>query len=88
MDAKLLAALSAIGVVVGFFFLSEATMGVGIVGIAACFGIWSRLAQASNARKELIERIVQLEARLDAVKSATAYTARRQSEAVYQNGSD
>lgn len=45
---KLLMILALLGAAVGFFFLSEATMGVGIIGLACFLGILTRIVQAGN----------------------------------------
>lgn len=45
--------LSILAAVIGFFFFSEATMGVGIVAIGGCLGIWARLLQADRQHKQM-----------------------------------
>ena len=47
---------------VGFIFLSEATTGVGIIGIACLCGILARIVQASNNHKEVIETLNNINA--------------------------
>jgi hypothetical protein len=44
---KLLVLVSIFVLVVGFFMLSEATMGVGIIATAVLFAAWARIAQAA-----------------------------------------
>jgi hypothetical protein len=51
----------------GFFYLSEATLGIGIIGIAALLGIWSRIIQAvdhnNQVKKSLLEENTKVEDR-------------------------
>ena len=49
----LLIVLSLLALVGGFFFLSEATMGVGIIAIGGVLAIYSRLAQANTHHVEI-----------------------------------
>lgn len=51
--AAILTLLAIVAGLVGLFFLSEATMGVGIMGLACLFGILARIAQADKHHKEL-----------------------------------
>ena len=44
---KVLVVISILAVLVGFFMLSEATMGVGIIAVAVLFAAWARIAQAA-----------------------------------------
>lgn len=43
--------------IVGFLSLSEATFGVGLIGIAAVLGILARIAQAGDQHHQLIQEI-------------------------------
>jgi hypothetical protein len=45
--------LSLLGLVVGIFILSEATIGVGAIGIAAVLAIYGRIWQADRHHQEL-----------------------------------
>ncbi len=45
---------------IGFLFLSDATTGVGIIGLAALMGIFARLAQANKHHNELMEKMEEL----------------------------
>jgi hypothetical protein len=58
---QLLAALLFIGSILvglgGILFLSEATMGVGILAFAALLGIWSRIIQAAGNHRALLNEI-------------------------------
>ena len=49
----LLIVLSLLAFAGGFFFLSEATMGVGIIAIAGVLAVYSRLVQANIHHKEI-----------------------------------
>jgi hypothetical protein len=49
----LLIIISALALVIGFFFLSEATMGVGIIAIAGVLAIFARIAQADSHNLEV-----------------------------------
>ena len=57
--AGILAILSIVAGAAGFIFLSEATMGVGIIGIAALLGIWARIAQADANHKKLEAKLFE-----------------------------
>lgn len=56
----LLLILSALGILIGFFFMSEATTGVGIIGIAGVLAIWARIAQAGDNHKKMMAEIEKL----------------------------
>ncbi len=43
----LLIALSVIALIIGFLFLNDATIGVGIIGIAGVVAIFARIVQAN-----------------------------------------
>jgi hypothetical protein len=43
--------------VVGFFNLSNATLGIGIIGCGCLFGILARIAQASKHQEELLNKL-------------------------------
>ena len=49
----LLLALAIIAGIVGFFLLSQATMGVGVVALACLAGILARIAQAGAQHTEI-----------------------------------
>lgn len=49
----LLVILAMIALVVGFFTLSQATMGVGILAAACLFGIFARIAQAADHQAQI-----------------------------------
>ncbi len=49
---EILLILSLLAVIAGFFFVSEATMGVGIMALAGVIAIWARIAQASDHLKQ------------------------------------
>jgi hypothetical protein len=49
----LLVILAILALVIGFFTLSQATMGVGILAAACLFGILARIAQAAQHQTEL-----------------------------------
>lgn len=51
--AAILTLLAILTGFVGLFFLTEATTGVGIIGLACLFGILARLSQAGKQHKEL-----------------------------------
>ncbi len=55
----LLVLLSILAGGAGFIFLSEATMGVGIIGLAALLGIWARIAQADTNHKKLEAKLFE-----------------------------
>lgn len=44
--------------ITGFLFLSEATMGVGIIGVAALLGVYARIAQA-DAHHKKVKRLLE-----------------------------
>lgn len=48
-----LLALSALAVLMGLFFTSEATFGVGIIAIAGVLAVWARVAQSTIQHNEL-----------------------------------
>ena len=52
---KVLVFLACIIAIGGFFFLSEATVGVGIMAAACLFAILARIAQAAEYHAELME---------------------------------
>ena len=54
---SLIVLVSILAAVAGFFFLSEATMGVGIIGLAGVLGIWARMAQANKHHSELMKEL-------------------------------
>ena len=56
MDA-LLMVFSVIALVAGFLFLSEATTGVGIIGVGAVLAMFARIAQSSNQQKQLMKEL-------------------------------
>jgi multisubunit Na+/H+ antiporter MnhC subunit len=43
--------------VIGFFLLSEATMGVGIIGLAAIIAVYARLVQAGEQHRKLMAQL-------------------------------
>lgn len=49
----LLVILAILALVVGFFTLSQATLGVGLLAAACLFGILGRIAQAAQHQTEL-----------------------------------
>ena len=51
---KLLILGSALALLVGLLFMSEATTGVGIIAAAGVLGVWARIAQATNQHRELM----------------------------------
>ncbi len=53
----LLVLLSLIAVFIGFFFLSEATMGVGIIGIAGVLMVLARIAQSDRQQKAILAKL-------------------------------
>jgi len=57
----LLTLLAAIAMLAGIFFLSDATMGVGLIGLACLFGIYARITQAQKQHAELVEILENLE---------------------------
>ena len=52
----LLVVLSVLLAVVGAVSLSQATMGVGVICLGVAFGVWARIAQAAEHRKEDLKR--------------------------------
>ena len=50
---KILIVLSVLALAAGLLFLSEITMGVGIIAIAGVLAIFARIEQASNYHKEI-----------------------------------
>lgn len=46
--------LSVMFVLVGALFVSEATFGVFLICVAACFAIWARIYQAEKHHRELM----------------------------------
>jgi len=54
----LLVALAIIAAVIGFFLLSQATMGVGIVGLGCLAGILARIAQAHEQHQEMMKTML------------------------------
>ncbi len=69
---KILGALFGLGAIlcalVGLVSLSEATMGVGIVGLGAISGILARLCQADAQHTELQRKLDQVRNETDLVK--------------------
>jgi len=66
--AKLFIVLGLVAAAVGFFTLSEATMGVGIIGLACFLGILGRIAQAGDQHEltmQLLEAFVKERMRRD-----------------------
>lgn len=63
----LLIVLSALAILIGFLVMSEATTGVGIIGIAGVLAIWARIAQAGENHKKLMAK---MESMAPAVKEA------------------
>jgi hypothetical protein len=59
MDIFLVVVSIIVGVF-GFFSLSQATMGIGIICGACLLGILARIAQASKHQEELINEIAAL----------------------------
>lgn len=55
----LLVILALIALVIGFFTLSQATMGVGILATACLFGIFARVAQAANHQSEIKKLLLE-----------------------------
>jgi len=49
-----------IAAIAGFFTLSEATMGVGILCSACLLGILARIVQASKHQSELLKKVDSL----------------------------
>jgi len=41
--------------IAGLIFLSEATTGVGLIGLACLFGIFARIAQAASNNNKIIK---------------------------------
>lgn len=52
---KLLILGSALALLVGLLFMSQATTGVGIIAAAGVLGVWARIAQATLQHRELME---------------------------------
>lgn len=52
--------LSIISLVFGIFSLSQATLGVGLIGVACLFGIFARLYQAKSYQNEIIAILEQV----------------------------
>jgi len=50
---QILLILSALAVLIGLFFTSEATFGVGIIAIAGVLAVWARIAQSTLQHNEL-----------------------------------
>lgn len=50
---NILLALAMLAAAVGFFMLSEATMGVGIIGLALFLGVLARIVQAQRHHDEI-----------------------------------
>jgi hypothetical protein len=78
MLETLLAVLSILALVGGLFFLSDDTMGIGIIGIAIFFAIFGRIVQADRQHKE-IKRLLGEEQKPD-VKSPDRHELRRMVE--------
>lgn len=55
--AVLFVLLSVLAAMAGLLFLSEATTGVGIIGLACYFGILARIGQADAQHKKLMAAI-------------------------------
>ena len=55
--AGILVFLAIIAGIIGFFLLSQATMGVGVIALGCLFGIMARLAQAGSHAKQLREAL-------------------------------
>ena len=53
--------LGLLALVLGFFQLSEATLGVGGIAVACFFGILARLAQAARHHTELLGEVKRRE---------------------------
>ena len=51
---KILIILSALGLIFGLLFMSEATTGVGIIAAAGVLGIWARIAQSSMQHAKMM----------------------------------
>jgi hypothetical protein len=58
----ILLALSALAVLIGLFFTSEATFGVGIIAIGGVLAIWARIAQSTIQHNELKAALKKQEA--------------------------
>lgn len=55
--AGLLILLGILALGAGLLFLSEATTGVGIIGVACFLGILARIAQASEQHQKLMDAL-------------------------------
>ena len=56
----LLVILSVLAVALGVLSTSEATFGVGVIGVAGVLAIWARMAQASKQHQECLARLDQI----------------------------
>lgn len=62
--------ISVLAVGLGFFSLSEATMGVGIIAIGAILGVYARLAQTDGQNNKLNAQLANLEQQMEIMKQA------------------
>ena len=58
--ASFLFLLAFLGSILGFVFLTQATTGVGIIGVACLAAVFARFFQAEDQYKKLMERLNQL----------------------------
>ncbi len=65
----LVAILTAVG---GLLFLSQATTGVGIIGIACLLAIFARLAQASDQHKKAMQTLEEMKISLKSPQTIEA----------------
>ncbi len=56
---KLLLILSALALVAGFLFMSEATTGVGIIAAAGVLAVYARIDQAGKHHAQVLEKLEQ-----------------------------
>ena len=56
----LLILISVLAAAGSILFLSEVTLGVGIIGYAALFGIWARIWQSDNQHHKLMKKLTEI----------------------------
>jgi len=57
---RILLVLSVLALLGGFFFISEATLGVGIIAAAGVMGILARIIQANRHQDEQLGQLDQI----------------------------
>lgn len=55
--SAILVILSLLFVLGSVLFISDATLGVGIIGIAGVLAIWARIAQANDHHKMMMKKL-------------------------------